>query len=302
MVQLRDILAQKAQFLVIVGPNFAFRVLHFLYPSGHPRRSRRRHHYPAVQFRRAGDTHLLLVRLSHGSRSILTMGVVIEREDGSLTRVTPLAYPLLSVAALAAVLLLPYFSVRTATHATGSSCPFYVGTAPFLGFRRAFLCSSPSSASRPDEFARCGLGREQMAARLAAAAAAALFLGGFSGVISDKMGPRRTCIFYWVLQLAVGAMKSFSGLRCAWINNFILALASSVFSFCFEMLIIVEHEKQNQKQDLLFDTFWLMTFFESVSLIGSQGITNLLVDDDSNGFLLPYAFAASLSIVGILYI
>ena len=38
-----------------------------------------------------------------------------------------------------------------------------------------------------DEFVRCGLGREQMAARLAATAAAALFPGAISGVISDKM-------------------------------------------------------------------------------------------------------------------
>ncbi|GJN39848.1 hypothetical protein PR202_gb28996 [Eleusine coracana subsp. coracana] len=85
-------------------------------------------------------------------------------------------------------------------------------------------------------------------------------------------------------------------------QQFLLALASSVFSFCFETLVVMEHEKLDQKQDLLFDTFWLMTLFESVSLIGSQGITNLLVNDDSNGFLVPYAFAAALSIVGILYI
>jgi hypothetical protein len=64
------------------------------------------------------------------------MGVVIEREEWALT---PLAYPLLSAAALAAVLLLPYFSARTSAHATGSSSPFDVGTAPFLRFRRAFL-------------------------------------------------------------------------------------------------------------------------------------------------------------------
>ena len=38
--------------------------------------------------------------------------------------------------------------------------------------------------------------------------------------------------------------------------------------------------QQDQKQDLLFDTFWLMTFFESVSLIGSQEITNVLVSND----------------------
>ncbi|XP_062196830.1 uncharacterized protein LOC133899782 [Phragmites australis] len=236
------------------------------------------------------------------------MGVVIERDEWALT---PLAYPLLSAASLAAVLLLPYFSARNATHATvGSSSPFDVGTAPFLRFRRAFLVlfslasvvEGILAVFGEDEFARCGLGREQMAARLAAAAAAALFLGGISGVISDKIGPRRACICYWVLQLVVGAMKSFSALRCAWINNFVLALASSMFSFCFETWIVVEHEKQDQKQDLLFDTFWLMTFFESVSLVGSQGITNLLVNDNDSGFLLPYAFAASLSIVGILYI
>jgi hypothetical protein len=66
------------------------------------------------------------------------MGVVIEREEWALT---PLAYPLLSAAGLAAVLLLPYFSpARTPAHAAGpSSSPFDVGAGPFLRFRRAFL-------------------------------------------------------------------------------------------------------------------------------------------------------------------
>jgi hypothetical protein len=59
----------------------------------------------------------------------------------------------------------------------------------------------------------------------------------------DYRGPRRACILYWVLQLAVGVVKSFSALRCSWINNFILAFASSVFSFCFETWLVLEHEK-----------------------------------------------------------
>nr|CAB3479746.1 unnamed protein product [Digitaria exilis] len=246
------------------------------------------------------------------------MGVVIEREEWALT---PLAYPLLSVAALAAVLLLPYFSTRAAAHAAGPPSPFDVAAGPFLRFRRAFLVlfalasvvEGIQSVFGEDEFVRCGLGREQMATRIAATAAAALFPGAISGVISDKTGykkfsvdfcrgPRRACIFYWVLQLAVGALKSFSVLRCAWINNFILALASSVFSFSFETWLVVEHEKQDQKQDLLFDTFWLMTFFESVSHIGSQEITNVLVGGEDRRFWLPYALAATLSVVGILYI
>jgi hypothetical protein len=65
------------------------------------------------------------------------MGVVIEREEWALT---PLAYPLLSAAGLAAVLLLPYFSARAAAHAAGPSpSPFDAGAGPFLRFRRAFL-------------------------------------------------------------------------------------------------------------------------------------------------------------------
>lgn len=235
------------------------------------------------------------------------MGVVVEREEWALSS---FAYPLLSAAALAAVLLLPYLSPRTAPHATGPSSPFDVGAAPFLRFRRAFLVlfslasvvEGIHSVFGEDEFVRCRLGREQTTARLASTTAAALFPGAISGVISDKIGPRRACILYWVLQLAVGVVKSFSALRCSWINNFILAFASSVFYFCFETWLVLEHEKQDQKQDLLFDTFWLMTFFESVSLVGSQEITNVLVSDDDSRFLLPYAFAATLSVVGILYI
>jgi hypothetical protein len=46
----------------------------------------------------------------------------------------------------------------------------------------------------------------------------------------------------------------------------------------------------------------VFTFYESVSLIWSQGIANIWVNDDNSGFFLPYALAASLSIVGILYI
>ncbi|KAG8046335.1 hypothetical protein GUJ93_ZPchr0008g11612 [Zizania palustris] len=66
------------------------------------------------------------------------MGPVIEREEWALT---PLACPLLSAASLAAVLLLPYFSPPS--HAAGavssSPSPFYVGSTPFLRFRRSFL-------------------------------------------------------------------------------------------------------------------------------------------------------------------
>jgi hypothetical protein len=63
------------------------------------------------------------------------MGVVIEWEQWALT---PLTYPLLSAADLAAVLLV-YFSPRTAAHITRSSTPFDAGTGTFPRFLHAFL-------------------------------------------------------------------------------------------------------------------------------------------------------------------
>lgn len=59
--------------------------------------------------------------------------------------------------------------------------------------------------------------------------------------------------------------------------------------------------QQGHKQDLLSDTFWLMTFFESLSLIGSQGLANLLVKDLKRT-LSPYVLAALLAILSALCI
>ncbi|KAM3364593.1 hypothetical protein ACQJBY_014754 [Aegilops geniculata] len=75
-----------------------------------------------------------------------------------------------------------------------------------------------------------------------------------------------------------------------------------MFSFCLRHRLCWSMRSKAQKQDLLFDTFWLMTFFYSISLVGSQGITNLLLDDGNKGILLPYTFAALVSAIGILYI
>jgi hypothetical protein len=133
-----------AQLLAIVGPTFTLRVPHHT-------------SYPAAHLRRAGDARLQLEQIP--PRPDPTMGVVIEREEWALT---PLAYPLLSLAALAAVALLPYFSPRTATHAAGSSSPFAAGTAPFLRTGRAFLALFSLAAgeltpiSRPCRSERAG--------------------------------------------------------------------------------------------------------------------------------------------------
>lgn len=143
---LSPIIKSPFQFLPCLGPNLPTRRRdhhHSLLLPHCRRRSRRRHRrhrasasLPSAD--RGGLGRGLSSSVLHGS-SPPPMGVVIEREEWALT---PLAYPLLSAASLAAVLLLPYFSPpshATAAASPSSHSPFDVGTTPFLRFRRGFL-------------------------------------------------------------------------------------------------------------------------------------------------------------------
>ena len=59
--------------------------------------------------------------------------------------------------------------------------------------------------------------------------------------------------------------------------------------------------QQGHRQDFLNETFWLMTFFESASLIGSQVIGNWLVGSNlEKGIASPSSAAISLAIAGII--
>lgn len=59
--------------------------------------------------------------------------------------------------------------------------------------------------------------------------------------------------------------------------------------------------QQGHRQDTLSDTFWLMTFFESASLIGGQVLANWLVGSNvEKGIASPSMVSTFLGIVGII--
>ncbi|KAF2298138.1 hypothetical protein GH714_015443 [Hevea brasiliensis] len=61
--------------------------------------------------------------------------------------------------------------------------------------------------------------------------------------------------------------------------------------------------QQGHGQDTLSDTFWLMTFFESASLIGSQVLANWLLGSNlEKGFASCYSAAIFLAMIGIVYV
>ncbi|KAM7251721.1 hypothetical protein ACFE04_023604 [Oxalis oulophora] len=95
-------------------------------------------------------------------------------------------------------------------------------------------------------------------------------MGTLLGPLSDILGHKRICLLFCILQLVASIWKKISPHPSIWVGNICLSLASSMFYFCFETWAVVEHEKLEHGQDALSDTFWLMTFFESASLVGSQ--------------------------------
>ncbi|URD72763.1 hypothetical protein MUK42_08137 [Musa troglodytarum] len=231
------------------------------------------------------------------------MGVVIESDRWEPK---PSAFVFLSAACCASIFLRPYFSKSNAARGSGASSLLDLGpVAPFLRFQRGFLLlyslasvmGGLESMSGEYEFALYGISRERMAWYLSVGSVAALALGTFSGILFDMVGPRKACLLFCILHLFVGVLKSVVRHPTVWISSICLSLASSLFSFCYETWMVMEHEKQGHKQDLLSDTFWLMTFFESLSLISSQGLANLLVKDLKRKSLSPYVLAALLAIL-----
>ncbi|KAJ6797271.1 molybdate-anion transporter [Iris pallida] len=231
------------------------------------------------------------------------MAVVIPKEEWELS---PFAYVFLFLSCSSSVFLPPCFSRKTSAPAAA----FDAGpTAPFLRFQRSFLfIYSLASVMEglelvfgEQEFAKYGFSREQMALCLAAGAAAALFLGTFSGILADVIGPEKACLLFYVLHFFVGILKSISSHPSIWVTGICLSLASSLFSFSFETWMVTEHEKQGHRQELLSDTFWLMIFLGSASLIVSQALANLLVKDLNKAFLSPYTLASLLAMTSVLY-
>lgn len=61
--------------------------------------------------------------------------------------------------------------------------------------------------------------------------------------------------------------------------------------------------QQGYRQDTLNDTFWLMIFFESCSLIGGQMLSNWLIGDNmEKNILSPSSAAVLIAIVGIIFV
>ncbi|TYG37809.1 hypothetical protein ES288_D13G171000v1, partial [Gossypium darwinii] len=77
----------------------------------------------------------------------------------------------------------------------------------------------------------------------------ALFVDSFLGLLSDLIGRKKSCLVFYIFHLVVGIWKRITSSPSFWVAN-------------------------GHRQDLLNETFWLMTFFESAALIGSQVMSN----------------------------
>ncbi|XVF15458.1 hypothetical protein REPUB_Repub09cG0155300 [Reevesia pubescens] len=235
------------------------------------------------------------------------MGVVIE------TSVWEPSSSVYIFSFLSCFLSLSLFPFYLSKHSPSKSPPFSdhpTSSSSSLRFQRYFLLlySLASvleglwSVHGEFELVYYGISKEETVTFLLIGFGAALFVGSFLGLVSDLIGRKKICLVFYVLHLIVGIWKRTTSSPSFWVVNICLSLATSIFSFSFETWAVVEHDK-GHRQDILNETFWLMTFFESVSLIGSQVISNWFLGSNlEKGIASPSPAAILLAIVGIICI
>lgn len=233
------------------------------------------------------------------------MGVTIE---SSVWEPSPFLYIFIFLSCFFSIFLLPS---KSSSSSSSSSLFDHSNSSSFIPFQRNFLLLFSLASVMEGlwsvfgeyELVYYGVAKEQMMLLLCAGFSAALFVGSFLGMISDLIGQKKVCLIFFILHLFVGVWKSITAHPSVWVANICLSLASSIFSFNFETWVAIEHEKQGQRQDILSDTFWLMTFFESASLIGGQVLANWLVGIDVKKGVVPSSTASVfLSILGIIFV
>ncbi|XP_062101848.1 uncharacterized protein LOC133808329 [Humulus lupulus] len=240
------------------------------------------------------------------------MAVVIEIV---LWEPNPSLYTLLILACVVSIVLLPYASRNLSS---GSRTPVVFDLAvssssssSFLRLQRNFiLIYSLASVAEglwsvfgEMELAYYGVSREQIVLSLCVGTGAALFFGTFLGVISDLIGQKKVCLLFCILHLFIALLKRIVAHPSIFVASICLSLSASIFSFSFETWMVVQHEKQGHRRDTLNETFWLMSFFESASLIGSQILSNWLIDNNlEKNILSPSTVAVVVAMIGIICI
>ncbi|XP_042038936.1 molybdate-anion transporter-like [Salvia splendens] len=205
------------------------------------------------------------------------MGVVIESD---IWEPNKSIYILLFIFSVVSIFCLPAkSSANVLDHASSAS---------LLRFQRKFLLLFSISSVMEGlwavfgeyELTFYGFGKDQLLNVISVGFAVSLFIGSFIGVLSDLLGHKKLCLLFFLLHLLVSLWKLVFGTSSFLLTSIFLSLASSIFSFGFEAWMVVEQDKLGQRQEVLNDMFWMMTFLESASFIGSQALANYLIDDN----------------------
>lgn len=121
---------------------------------------------------------------------------------------------------------------------------------------------------------------------------ASLSLGPFFGILTDHSGRKKACVIYCSMQMIGALAKQSTNHAVLWSASICQGLATSLLSSAFESWLVAEHEKSGFRQEWISDTFWLISFGGSVVAIGSAGLANFLVAQQSLGIAAPSLAAA----------
>ncbi|XP_074301657.1 uncharacterized protein LOC141633070 isoform X2 [Silene latifolia] len=237
------------------------------------------------------------------------MGVGIETQVWQLN---PTVFLFLYLASFLSIFLFPHLSRKTTSSLSNHSSASSSSSVSFLHFQRKFIfLYSLSSVLEglwlvDGEYQMVndgGLTKQQIATVLSAGCLASFVFNSFFGIFSDVLGHKKFCLLFSILHLITGVWNTLAAHPAIWLASLCLSLASSIFSFSFEAWMVVEHDKQGYRQDALNETFWLLSFSESASMIGSQVLANWAINHSPMAsFVSPSIISVLLAVVNIAFI
>ena len=144
-----------------------------------------------------------------------------------------------------------------------------------------------------------GLTQEQTANLFLSGFVSSAVFGTFVGGVVDRVGRKRGCILYCVLEVLINAIEHSPDFKLLWVGRILGGISTSLLFSAFESWMVTAHKARGYSDELLRRTFSLMSVLNGLLAVGSGLLSHLLSETLGLGHIAPFQAAIALTVLAI---
>ena len=113
-----------------------------------------------------------------------------------------------------------------------------------------------------------GLTQEQTANLFLSGFVSSAVFGTFVGGVVDRVGRKRGCILYCVLEVLINAIEHSPDFKLLWVGRILGGISTSLLFSAFESWMVTAHKARGYSDELLRRTFSLMSVLNGLLAVG----------------------------------